>query len=85
MKKSTPTKSVWPQKDLQGECLAEAANAYKAGRDWPTVLNKLNKGLGEDDSYQPEIPHPASSSPAVTRRIQIVREYLSAAFPAGAS
>ena len=76
MKKSTPTKSIWSQKDLQ-EYLAEAASAYKVGRGWPTVLNMLIKGGGEDDSDQPEIPHPASSL-AVTRRIQIVREYLSA-------
>jgi hypothetical protein len=60
MKKSTSTKSVWSQKDLQ-EYLAEAVNAYKAGRDWPTVLDMLIKGGGEDDSDQPEIPHPASS------------------------
>jgi hypothetical protein len=58
--------------------LAEAvSNAYKVGRDWPTVLNMLIKGGGEDDSDQPEIPRPASSL-AVTRRIQIVREYLRA-------
>ena len=75
MKKSTSTKSIWSQKDLQ-EYLAEAVNAYKVGRDWPTVLNMLIKGGGEDDSEQPEIPHPASSL-AVTRRIQVVREYLS--------
>jgi hypothetical protein len=49
MKKSTPTKSVWSQKDLQ-EYLAEAANAHKVGRDWPAVLNMLIKGGGEDDS-----------------------------------
>jgi hypothetical protein len=59
--------------------LAEAvSNAYKVDRDWPTVLNMLIKGGGEDDSDQPEIPHPASSLAPVTRRIQIVREYLSA-------
>jgi hypothetical protein len=75
MKKSTPTKSTWSQKDLQ-EYLAEAANAYKVGRDWPAVLNVLIKGGGEDDPDQPEIPHPASSL-AVTRRVQIAREYLS--------
>jgi hypothetical protein len=43
MKKSTSTKSVWSQKDLQ-EYLAEAVNAYKVGRDWPTVLNMVIKG-----------------------------------------
>jgi hypothetical protein len=76
MKKSTPTKSAWSQKDLQ-EYLAEAVNAYKIDRDWPTVLNMLTKGGSEGDSDQPEVPHPAFSL-AVTRRIQIVREYLRA-------
>jgi hypothetical protein len=35
----------------------------------------VTKGGGEDDPDQPELPHPVSS-PAVTRRTQIVREYL---------
>jgi hypothetical protein len=48
----------------------------------------LIKGGGEDGSDQPEIPHPASSLAGVTRRIQIVRGYISQSselFPAGAS
>ena len=66
---------VASQKTCRNTWQKLSVNAYKIDRDWPTVLNMLTKGGGEDDSDQPEMPHPASSL-AVTRRTQVVREYL---------
>ena len=67
-------KAVWSPDDLQ-EYLAEAVNAYRIDRDWQQVLDMLTKGGGADDPDLPETPH-LTSSLEVTRRTQIVREYL---------
>jgi hypothetical protein len=74
MKKVTSMKSVWSPDDLQAY-LAEAASAHMIDRDWQNVLDMLTASGETSSSDQPKIPH-LTTSLEVTRRTQIVREYL---------
>jgi hypothetical protein len=76
MKTNTSKKSIWPTDDLHAY-LDEAVHSFKAGQDWPQMLTILTSGDRDGDSEVPELTH-LPTSLEVTRRVQIVRQYLMA-------
>ena len=76
MKTNKSKKSVWSTDDLH-EYLDEAVHSFKVGEQslWPQMLTILTSGDKDGDSEVLEFAH-LPTSLEVTRRVQIVRQYL---------
>ena len=76
MKTNKSKKSVWSTDDLHAY-LDEAVHSFKVGPHslWPQMLAILTNGDKDGDSEVLEFAH-LPTSLEVTRRVQIVRQYL---------
>jgi hypothetical protein len=75
MKKATSKKSVWTYRDTLQKLLV--LTRWTGTGSWQQVLDILTASSAKSGSNQPETPHLLASL-EVTRRTQIVREFLMA-------